>query len=49
MKSGLIVKMPKLENVFIHGDLYKCPDCGREVFGDFGEPYSPNYPVKETA
>ncbi len=39
-KTGFTVALDDTGgSIVVRGDLYKCPGCGREVYGDFGEPY----------
>jgi len=39
-KTGFLVTIEKPHATLEYrGDLYRCPKCKREVYGDFGEPY----------
>lgn len=43
IQTGFVTEIQ--HNTFIRGDLFKCPNCGKEILSDFGVPYSPNYKV----
>lgn len=37
MQTGFNIRLK--EDLAVRGDLYKCPECKQEIFGDFGEPF----------
>jgi hypothetical protein len=37
--TGVTVTLEKEGPRLVRGDVYRCPDCGHEVYGDFGDPF----------